>query len=377
MAMNPISRIAMTALCLMISSEAWPRIYSQKFELKKLGFQFRSNNNSEKKCLSWFPVNPEDTQKLKFTKAGDPYLLVAMRAKVVSVPCVVKFVPETSVEETQSPVEGERTFLVRVTPPVTTVLVEGPDFKDELIFDAPVEKFEGVGFFSFFGRTQVLFDTRFSQLTTNNPDFSDYKSNVFPVFGGSLGVPFPWYNDVIFSYSLYQSLGNWAAGSGIPVELNEFAFGLRYRWLGKESWGRPSLSVVGDYRGRTTFQPGVDEADRPFVVGSYAMLGFGTEVSWYFGATLADWDSPWSRLGIDFLSRHYLSGTISGRDTTASLYEGILMYRLGKKWSLGAGVSKGSVKTNFEEIEQGSVTEGTLSYLVRFSLVPYIQGGSR
>ena len=355
---------------------ALAQINAQKFSIKSFGFQYRSTNTSQNRCLFWYPLSKSFKPLISYTKHGDPYIKVRVRAQMAP-DCAIDVSPKDSVRFTPpKPGSNIAYFDVIVRPPVTVVRVDGATFKDELLFDAPTEKFEDINFFSFFRKSKVSFETRYAQLSTNNINFPGYKVPVFPVFGGNIGVPFPWINDLVLGFSMFQNLGNLRSKKS-PVQFSEFAFDLRYNFTGKESWGRPTLAPVVDYRGRNIYQTGETSTNRPFVIGSLVLFGAGVDASWYFGGAIAGWDSPFSRIGLDVSTRYYFGGKISGQATAANLIDGALMYRVSKKWAIGGGYSVTTQSATFASATTGGsaikVTEKISNAFFRLSLIPYLE----
>ena len=367
-------------LGLVLCFQATAQVNVQKYKISRLSFQFRSNNNTNTRCLFWFPLEADEQPRVRYTDQGEPFLKVQVRARVTG-ECALKLSPPETIVASKDVDDADpdiRFFDVVVNPLLATAQVVGPNFKDELIFEAPIERLESIGFFNFFSKSKLFFESRYSTLKTSNPRFPDTKANVFPVVGGAISVPFPWVPSLFAGYSMYQSLGNLVASDSVNVQLSEFTFDLRYQWRGPESWGRPAIvPLVIDYRGRNLYQPGLSDADRPFVIGSFAMIGFGAEASWYFGALMAPWTSWVSRLGVDAATRFYVGGKISGRKTTAMIFDGGLSYRLGSKWAVGAGYNLTTQRTDFPELAAGYVSEPMSSFFLRLQLVPHLEGKSK
>ena len=347
--------------------------HAQKYQVEKLSFQYRSNNNKKgSRCLYWYPLSESKDRPLEYNKAGQPFIRVQVRAKV-NADCKVTAGPAPSIKVVPSSNDTLMLFDVVVKPPVSTFTVDGPNFRDELVFDAPLTKFEEMSFFKFFKKSRVQFELRFASLKTDNPLFTDATVPMFPVFGGNIGVPFPFVNNLIMGYSMFQNLDNIKNSTPYKAQFSEFTFDLKYAFSGKEIWGRPYVAPVVDFRGRNIYQLNSDAALRPFVIGSVAMPGFGVDASWFPVGAFKPFTNWAARIGIDLSYRMYTGGKISGRAFNASILDAGLNYRLGKKWALGGGYSKTTQSAAFPELSTGKINESITNFFVRLILIPYLE----
>jgi hypothetical protein len=189
-----------------------------------------------------------------------------------------------------------------------------------------------------------------------------------PIFGGSIAVPFPWIRNVFFGYSMFQNLGNFSSSKPLAVQYSEFAFDTRYMWTGSERSGRPLVALVGDYRGRNVYQT---SGPKEFVIGSAAMFGFGTDLSWYAGALFdPNFHQGISRVGLESACRFYFGGKLNGYAYTSNLFEFGASYRVGHRWALGTGISFMNQQVAIGGAT-GTVKESSRNYYLRLTYVPY------
>ncbi len=350
----------------------------QKYQVEKVSFQYKTNYKGDDRCLKWFPLSPKEKYPLQYDEKGEPYLMVSLKARVEG-DCAVNFEPAELVQESPSLNPNHLSFTVRVVPPVTLIKVEGPNFKDDLVIEAPLKKFEDLGFFTFFSKSHVHFETRYSQLITDNPEavsnsaVLNGKIPLIPVFGGFLALPFPYIPGVFAGFGMYQSLGNFLNQGTVPIQMSEIAFDLRYSWTGQESWGRPTFALVGDYRGKNLYQRALSESDKPFLSGAITLAGFGTDISWFFGGVMAPWESFWSRFGTRVAWRLYLPYNLGGTQVSGNLIDVCLDYRISDKWAVGLGYSRAGTSLISPLLENATINESMTSYFFRLSLVPFIK----
>jgi len=251
---------------------------------------------------------------------------------------------------------------------VTIAEAKGPNFRDQLVFEAPVKRLEGKGFFDFFARSEVHFETRLTTFSTTNPAFADETARVFPVFGGNIGVPFPYVPGLILGFAMYQNLGNFVASENLAIQFSEVAFELKYQFRGPESQGRWSVLPVLDFRSRNIFQT---SDERPFIVGSASVPGAGLDLRWFPWAAFSSERSFGSRLGLEGGVRYYPFAKLDNRPFKALIWDALLQYRLSDKWALGAGYSSLSQSVDFSEEGLPKITEEAKGFMLRLSLVPF------
>jgi hypothetical protein len=368
------------AVFFLLPETSLAQVYVQKYRVEKLSFQYRSNNLSDTRCLKWFPLRADYKPPVEYTKKGEPYLTVQIKARIED-KCPLTLEQSARIKELPSPKVDQKIFQITLTPPVTVVSIEGPGFVDELVLEAPLREFEDVGFFKYFSKSQVYFDLKYLSLSTNNPTLDDdgffqpanRNSKLFPVLGGLLTLPLPWFENIFVGMGISQNLGTALPSQDIPTQLSEIAFDLRYSYTGKESRGRPSLSAILDFRGRNLYQTGTSE-EKPFLLGSITLAGGGIDGAYYF------WPINWGpRLGISASSRFYPYGVVGGRRLSSYIIEGALNFRLDKKWALGFGYSRTFNYVSTPEYDdvggaaQSFVSEPVTSYFLRLSLVPFIE----
>jgi len=352
----------------------------RKHSLKSFSFQERSTTTgketSKDRCLVWKPVTTMP-RSLKYNQNDEPYFRITVEAETMG-NCPMTFSPATDAVYTP-PTKSNNiaTLEVTVRPPLTIIRAQGPNFKDELVFDAPIEKIQDISFFDFFKKSNVNFDSRYTKISTNNPNFDNYTTQILPIFGGAITVPFPWLQEIQVGYSMYQNLGN-LLGNTRPVQYSEFSFDLRYVWLGPDSWGLPKITPLIDYRGRNIYQTINDASERPFIIGSLSLVGVGSEFAWFFGRTLAAESSFISKFGIHASGRYYFNGKISNQKSTSYNWESALMYQLSEKWSLGAGYSRTHQTVELSAENAGgnpfTIQEKVSNIFLRLSLFPFDRG---
>jgi hypothetical protein len=349
------------------------QVYVQKYQIEKLSFQYRSNKVDESRCLKWFPLKQGIKVPIEYTKSGEPYLTVVLKAKAQR-DCPLNFENPPRIKELPSPRQDQRVFEVKVTPPVSVITVEGPDFIDELVLEAPLKEFEDVGFFTYFAKSQVYFDLRYVTLTTDNPSESILvrKVNMAPVLSGFLTIPVPFSEEIFVGLAMTQNLGNFLPKGDVPTQISEVAFDVRYSLTGSEAAGRPNLSFVFDYRAKNIYQTVLDDEQKSFVLTSVALPGFGVDGSYYFGEI--DWGK---RFGITASSRFYLLGRVSDSNIRGTVYDFGLNFRLDKKWALGFGYAWAGSNVNIPDPDDDTATlninENQTMYFMRLSLVPFIE----
>lgn len=361
---------------------AHSQVNIQRYQVERVSFQYRTNNNTDNRCLKWFPLSKKEKYTLQYDEKGEPFLIINIRARTEG-DCTYSFSPMELVSEVPSASQNQVFYDVKVIPPVTVVKVEGPNFQDDLVIEAPIKKFEDLGFFSFFAKSQVYFETRYMQISTQNPDALESadvkfgKIPLFPVFGGFLALPLPYLTGVFVGFGMTQNLGNFVPQGTVPVQLSEMAFDLRYSWTGRESWGRPTFALVGDYRGRNLYQAAPTAELKPFLSGAVTIVGAGADLVWFWGGTLAPFDSFWSRFGTRLMGRYYPQFTLGGRPLSGFLGDVSLDYRISKKWAVGLGYSLATTTFQTPDLVEidgiSSIRETFSAYFLRLSLVPFVE----
>mgnify|MGYP000970503622 CR=1 FL=1 len=342
----------------------------QKFSIDKLSFQYRSVETPKlPRCLHWNPLDSDAAPTtLQYDQEGRPFLKVPITALQSSPNCAIRVVGEGLDEIPAGEGPGERRFIATVRPPVSVLKVEGPGFRDDLIFEAPLRSFTSSNFFEFFGRSKVYFESRYASFNTNNPDRPlDSPVVLLPVFGGNIALPVPAVSFLFVGFSMFQNLGSLIPNADVGLQYSEFAFDLRAIYRGSESWGAPTIGLMGEFRGRNVYQIG---AQRSFVIAAAALPYAGFEASWFpFGAFL-DWNHWLSRLGVEVAGHLALQRQLAGRPFRSDFYEGLLQYRLSSKWALGVGYSLIRQSADFSDAGFGSIEETAKNYFLRLSLLP-------
>jgi hypothetical protein len=361
------SRFILFLLC--FANPVQAQIYVQKYQVEKVSFQYRSNNLEESRCLKWFPLRGAQKFPVQYTKTGEPYLSVTLRARVVG-ECPLQFENTGRIAEVPTDKPEQKRFEIKVTPPVSVITVEGPDFIDELVVEAPLKEFEDIGFFTYFSRSQVDFDLKFASLATNNPSDTilTKQVNLFPILSGFLTIPLPLVRSLYAGMGMSQNLGNFMPKGPVPTQFSEVVFDLRFAWSGRETSGRPSLALATQYIARNIYQTNASDDEKTFLLTSATLFGGGIEGSYYF------WNQDWGpRLGIFGDVFYYLGG--AGGTVRSISYEGGMNYRINKKWAIGLGYQGKSFSLPNTELDDGSrVTESQMAYFLRLSLVPFLGG---
>lgn len=340
----------------------------QKFALDQVSFQYRSDNDDpRRRCLVWYPLS-SDRPSVQYDDNGSPFLVLRVKARSRK-NCSVKFSPAnviTEVEDSEAANRGDRLFDVVVRPPVAAARADGPDFHDDLIFEAPLRKFGDLSFFDFFRRSRVYFESRYASLSTDNTVNPIAPQKVFPVFGGSLSFPMPFVPFIFLGYSMFQNLGNFAGKQDNPVQYSEFSFDARLVWGGPRAWGSPYASLAGEYRGRSVYQ--LSEKNRSFLIGASSLPGWSVEFGAYPGNLFVPGTHWVSRLGFDVALRGSLSAGAQ-QSYKSSLVEGALNYRFSPKWAVGVGYSKIAQEADFTSRGIGIVHEGVSQVFLRLTLL--------
>lgn len=368
-------------------SSAHAQVDLQKFRIDRVTLNFVTNKPSTNRCLLWFPYEAQ-TPITQFDDDGRPFAKVKLRARVRGKDCNVSFRPQEAMKLVKQE-ENDLFFEVTVTPPSTIIefngFFNGPDFRDQLVFTAVSDSLEEIDFFTFFKKSKVFFETRWATLSTTNPEFTS-KTHLLPVFGGKIGVPFPWIDRLIADFSMFQNLGNATPNKFVGVQYSEFAFGLTYLWSGKEDWGRPQIAPTVDFRGRNVYQTFVSQSKlagrKPYLIGQLTVPGAGIEASWFPGGLWKPWEHWMSRVGIDGSYRQYFLGRIQpqGYDSLvnvgANTWEVGLQYRLTRKWAVGLGYSRQTESFDYPAPDPTDdstpIHEKMSNIYLRLLLVPYI-----
>lgn len=385
-------RYFLSASALLVSLRVSAQVDLQKNSIDSVVLKFVTNRPSTNRCLLWFPFDSNKKPVTEFDENGLPYARVRLQARVRGKDCNVSFRPQESMKLLKT-VGNDMFFEVIVRPPTTVIdfngFFNGPDFRDQLIFEAASDSLEEIDFFTFFRKSKVYFETRYASFTTNNmPQGKILDVHMTPVFGGKIGVPVPWIDKLIVDFSMFQNLGNVTANKDIGLQYSEFSFGLNYLWSGKETWGRPQVIPSVEYRGRNLYQTFVNSTiypnGKPYLVGQVNSPRVGLDMSWFPGGAFYSWEKWMSRIGLDVSLRYAvgakipLTASTTGRVTAASLkslmYDVGFQYRLTRKWALGAGYSK--TNNSFTYLSGKPSKENNTNYYVRLLLVPYIVEGA-
>lgn len=351
---------------LLWTSAGWAQTDIHKYSLQRLSFQFTSNNLTNERCLQWLPLS-EDAEHptLEYDGQGRPFLRANLRARVegncrikVENPEQLKFIGR----------EGSvATFEARVEPPASVFVVNGPNFRDEVLVEAPIRRLNEASFLQVFKRSRATFETRYMSIKTNNP-VTKKNAKVFPVVGGQFG--FPIFSFFHVGFSIFQNFGNFVGAKDVDVQYSEFAFDARFLYHPfSRQKERLSLALVGDYRGRNVYQTG---SVRPFIIGSVAIPGFGLDVNSYPFATAS---SGWSKVGIDFSTRFYMGGNVGGRPYSSYLFDTAINYKIHRKWALGFGYAYVTQSASFTGLTVAKVQERMDSFFLRLSIIPRVNNG--
>ncbi len=354
-----------------IGATAWAQTHIQSYQLEKLSFAFSSSKTVADRCLVWYPLQEDQKPTVRYREDGSPFLVVRISARTTE-SCRYDVGPKEIIREVSD--DGQTAvFEVTVRPPVTLAEARGSNFRDQLVFEAPVRRLEGEGFFEFFSRSEVHFESRLTTFITTNPAFADESARVFPIFGGNIGVPVPYVPGLIFGFAMFQNLGNFVAAEDLAIQFSEVAFELKYQFRGPESQGRWSVLPVVDFRSRNIFQT---SEERPFIVGSASVPGVGVDLRWFPWAAFSTSRSTLSRIGIDGGLRYYPFAKLDSRPFKALIWDALLQYRLGDKWAVGLGYSSLSQSVDFRDSGLPLITENAKGFLLRLSLVPF-EGAAR
>jgi hypothetical protein len=346
----------------------WAQVEIHKFSLQELSFEYIPRVSSQNRCLQWGDVEDREPT-IEYTAAGKMFLRAVVKARYAK-PCPIRVEPSAGVK-----VESDGDNLIfefTVHPPLARYIVRGPNFEDEVILEAPVRRLEEANFFNFFKRSQSYFDTRYSVLKTDNTEViaSRRTQKVFPVVGGHISVPFPWWQNLLFGMEMYQNVSNVLGQSGSRVTYSELAFDMAFQWLGSERAGRPRVSLVADVRGRNNVQ----RSNSANLSLTFAFSpGVGMDAMWF---PLTSASPTWQKLGIEATGRFYPRTENNQRSYTSSLYGGGLIYRLDRKWALGLGYSQTRYTLDFSKNRLGGlqsvVKEKIDTVFLRLHLMPYL-----
>jgi hypothetical protein len=381
-------------LSLRVATPALAQVDLQKYEIYKLVLKYVTDKPSTNRCLLWFPFKDVYSPVTEFDEDGRPFTRAQLRARVRGKDCNVSYKPQEMMRLVKQE-KNDLYFEVIVRPPVTVIefngFYNGPDFRDQLIFEAQSDALAELDFFTFFRKSKVFFEARDARLTTTNTKIFDGTVNLAPVFGGKIGVPFPWVPGLVADFSMFQNLGNLTPNKDIRAQYSEYSFGLSYLWSGREVWGRPQIQGGFDFRGRNLYQTYFTQTSKPLLIGSAIMPGIGLETSWFPGGSFLPWEDSLSRWGFElaykysFLGKIPVSkdGAILYRPLQASILEMGLQFRLSRKWSIGGGYSIISQSMQYprETVEAGQaldfhVKESLKNYYIRLVLTPYIVEGA-
>jgi hypothetical protein len=100
------------------------------------------------------------------------------------------------------------------------------------------------------------------------------------------------------------------------------------------------------------------------------------DLAWFPMANWKSWDKYMSRWGTELSFRYYPQSANNNRSVESMFYSGTLLYRLNKKWALGAGYSLFNYRLDFSKNSlpgySSIVNEKTHNYYVRLELIPYL-----
>ncbi len=212
----------------------------QKETIDSVILKFVTNKPSTNRCLLWFPFDTSKKPVTEFDENGMAFTRVKLKARVRGKDCNVSFRPQEAMKLVKTE-ENDLYFEVTVRPPTTVIdfngFFGGPDFRDQLIFEATSESLEEIDFFTFFKKSKVYFEGRYANFSTNANSLDPAKHakmTLLPVFGGKIGVPFPWIDKLIFDFSMFQNLGNLRPDNDLVAQYSEFSFGSFFARFGKK-----------------------------------------------------------------------------------------------------------------------------------------------
>jgi hypothetical protein len=364
-----------------------------KFDLQEVSFVYIPRIAESRRCLQWGSLEDKHPT-LEYNSRGEVYLRARVTANLGK-NCPVKAEPTSLVKlestsgnfievndasslskvaEGFKDDDGKFVFEFTVIPPISRFHVKGPGFDDDVLLEAPVKKTEEANFYSFFKRSQASFDTRYSVLKTDNTQVQANKRSlkVFPVLGGHLSIPLPWIKRFYFGLEMFQNLSNLLDQNDSQVTYSEVALEMGWQWLGKETSGRPRISLLLDARGRNNVQ----RSDSANLSLTFAFApGAGIDAMWFPGVIMSR-SNFWQKLGVETNFRYYPASNNNQRSYESMIYAGGLMMRLDKKWALGLGYSQTDYTLDFRKNLLGGtqpiVKESIQTIYLRLHLVPYL-----
>jgi hypothetical protein len=286
--------------------------------------------------------------------------------------CMVQFSDPNAVRLINQS-KQKRVYEFDVRPPLTVISATSGSHRDDLIFEAPVQQTEHQGRFAFIRNSELSFLGMSSWLDSSRRGSTTATAGVFPVFGGTLGVPIPYVPNTVFTFSMFQNLGNLLQSSNSSrTQISETSFGVKYNFKGSEQDGRWKIAPAFEFRSRNIYQT---SAERPFILGSILVPLIGLDTQWFPGALGAPWSGVWSRFGLDLQLRWIAGVKVQNNShSTLGLQTGFL-YRVTKKWALGAGWHYVQSKQDVEDLSLSEivpVSETSSSFYLKLSLLPFL-----
>jgi len=346
-----------------------------RLQLSRVSYEYVNLTNNRDRCLTWGAV-VDETPTLQYSRDGRPFAIVRVSAYVKE-PCRIRVDMSDRVEY-ESRGRGIVYFSFLTTPPASTFVVQAGRSVDRILVDAPVRKLDDVGLFQYFKRSQIYFEARYASLSTDNTEKASRfrKESLFPITGGKINFPFPWLSNVMFGVEMHQNLGDFIRGrANSGSSYNELAADLRYQFVAPEKWGRASLGLVVDYRGRNI----VSRSERSPISLNYAVsAGGGFDFQSFFPAVWASEGSYMRDIGLETFFRYYPAVRNSGPVYQPRMYGGGVLYRLNNKWTVSFGVSRNTHTLNYAGTvfaNRGIVNESVTNYYFRLHLIPFLFEG--
>ncbi len=345
---------------------AHSQFVGQQYTIKGISYVYNTNNKG-KRCFEWQPFDQDVGNKKIFKKGGKRYILLELKAAIrPGQKCALKILTPQSLSQTGFDPKDLH-FEMKVYPPASTAIVEGPGFKDEILIEAPLEKVSEKSFFSHFKFAQISLETRGGLLSTTNPATSQKNHPLFPVAGGHVWLPFPGSENWSLGFHAHQSLGNFLPSSA-RAQLTDTSYELAYSINPDINLGAPKFSFILAFRSRNIFQSSME---RPFLIGAWSAPGLGFDFQW-FPKARSGFYKKGARWGYEAGVRATSLLKIKSRSFQA--YDGNLglSYRMSRKWTLSSGV--GTLYQSLDYKDQGANIVGeTYNFVyVRLSFLPFV-----
>jgi hypothetical protein len=355
--------MCLSALCFTNLLRAQNRVTGSR--LSSLSFQVQSKPEGIKRCLEWKPLALGQDQVLTDDN-GSPYVLVTLSAEAKA-GCKLKILDPSIVKQTGFSMRDLK-FEVRVTPPATVARIQGSDFEDMLLIDAPLEASDEVSFFDYFGQSLMTVDGGLVRASSNYNNGSQATAYLFPVLGAHADIPIPsrLLRRFNLGLSMRQNLGNYFFTQGSDVQLNEMALDIGTTFWSDIDKAKPRTRVALEIRERNIFQSSTNSA---FLIGSLIAPNLSVSSLW-FPWSKRPWQNRLSRFGFDAIARLGLSFKVQSNDILTYQFGGGLNYKISRRLAVGAGYSRDlqSIKSVGE-----TTTETGDFYFVRLSLLPIVR----